>query len=107
MTVSEAETTLPPLPPFPTRRSSDLTPVALNVDGIERLRKKWGQAGRAYYRVSEWMATMMPSIIVTDANVIRDYYAKKYGTASRSEEHTSEIQSRFDLVCRLLLEIKH
>src|SRR5699024_9371276 len=24
-------------------------------------------------------------------------------TASRSEEHTSELQSRFDLVCRLLL----
>src|SRR5699024_11235988 len=24
--------------------------------------------------------------------------------ASRSEEHTSELQSRFDLVCRLLLE---
>src|SRR5437868_8659195 len=26
--------------------------------------------------------------------------------ASRSEEHTSELQSRFDLVCRLLLEKK-
>src|SRR5438067_3308884 len=25
----------------------------------------------------------------------------------RSEEHTSELQSRFDLVCRLLLEKKH
>src|SRR5437868_11841673 len=25
----------------------------------------------------------------------------------RSEEHTSELQSRFDLVCRLLLEIKN
>src|SRR5207249_5883911 len=25
-------------------------------------------------------------------------------TAKRSEEHTSELQSRFDLVCRLLLE---
>src|SRR5207249_5622952 len=27
-------------------------------------------------------------------------------TAMRSEEHTSELQSRFDLVCRLLLEKK-
>src|SRR5207249_7069305 len=26
---------------------------------------------------------------------------------SRSEEHTSELQSRFDLVCRLLLEKKN
>src|SRR5207249_9043043 len=28
------------------------------------------------------------------------------GLAPRSEEHTSELQSRFDLVCRLLLEKK-
>src|SRR5207249_9596764 len=27
-------------------------------------------------------------------------------SSSRSEEHTSELQSRFDLVCRLLLEKK-
>src|SRR5699024_12059513 len=29
-----------------------------------------------------------------------------YLHATRSEEHTSELQSRFDLVCRLLLEKK-
>src|SRR5699024_12161997 len=28
-------------------------------------------------------------------------------TSFRSEEHTSELQSRFDLVCRLLLEKKN
>src|SRR5699024_12007612 len=28
-------------------------------------------------------------------------------TTARSEEHTSELQSRFDLVCRLLLEKKN
>src|SRR5699024_12509757 len=28
----------------------------------------------------------------------------EYGQYARSEEHTSELQSRFDLVCRLLLE---
>src|SRR5207249_12079692 len=28
------------------------------------------------------------------------------GVGRRSEEHTSELQSRFDLVCRLLLEKK-
>src|SRR5207249_6170541 len=28
----------------------------------------------------------------------------RQGIAKRSEEHTSELQSRFDLVCRLLLE---
>src|SRR5437868_14757574 len=29
-----------------------------------------------------------------------------HASISRSEEHTSELQSRFDLVCRLLLEKK-
>src|SRR5699024_11453676 len=31
----------------------------------------------------------------------------RYFTALRSEEHTSELQSRFELVCRLLLEKKN
>src|SRR5207249_7916951 len=35
----------------------------------------------------------------------RDSFAAGQGTP-RSEEHTSELQSRFDLVCRLLLEKK-
>src|SRR5699024_11464353 len=35
--------------------------------------------------------------------VITKHLLKKF---RRSEEHTSELQSRFDLVCRLLLEKK-
>src|SRR5699024_12749584 len=31
---------------------------------------------------------------------------RRYSFRRRSEEHTSELQSRFDLVCRLLLEKK-
>src|SRR3977135_4736873 len=30
----------------------------------------------------------------------------RQGTSQRSEEHTSELQSRYNLVCRLLLETK-
>src|SRR5699024_11552751 len=33
-------------------------------------------------------------------------HALQMGVEVRSEEHTSELQSRFDLVCRLLLEKK-
>src|SRR5699024_11969559 len=33
--------------------------------------------------------------------------AIRKGILTRSEEHTSELQSRFDLVCRLLLEKKN
>src|SRR5438105_7079783 len=32
--------------------------------------------------------------------------ARVHGRTSRSEEHTSELQSRVDLVCRLVLEKK-
>src|SRR5690606_40012100 len=34
------------------------------------------------------------------------FYIKLTGKVSRSEEHTSELQSRENLVCRLLLEKK-
>ena len=42
------------------------------------------------------------------SDIIGIYYglANALGVISRSEEHTSELQSRFDLVCRLLLEKK-
>src|SRR5699024_12670689 len=33
--------------------------------------------------------------------------AQRFSVTARSEEHTSELQSRFDLVCRLLLEKKN
>ena len=38
-------------------------PVALNVDGIERKRKKWNAFARAWYLVSEWLATILPNCV--------------------------------------------
>ncbi|HEX7362130.1 MAG TPA: DUF1972 domain-containing protein [Bryobacteraceae bacterium] len=57
-------------------------PAALNVDGLERQRKKWNQLGKAWYRLSEWLATWCCSEIVTDAAAIRDYYLRRYGKRS-------------------------
>jgi glycosyltransferase involved in cell wall biosynthesis len=57
-------------------------PVALNVDGLERNRKKWNRAARAWYRMSEWLATWMPNAVVTDARAIADYYLERYGRES-------------------------
>src|SRR5260370_31026234 len=37
---------------------------------------------------------------------VRERYAKTVSRVSRSEEHTSELQSHLNLVCRLLLEKK-
>src|SRR5689334_24769344 len=39
-------------------------------------------------------------------NAERDEIARQSGADARSEEHTSELQSQFHLVCRLLLEKK-
>jgi len=56
--------------------------VVVNVDGLERLRRKWNRLGRAYYLLSEYLATRLPNAIVTDARVIERYYLEKYGAAS-------------------------
>src|SRR5690606_41982287 len=76
---------------FPTRRSSDLSVSALERCGagvcphLEPANLSGGQRGfpeAAYAHLGRW----------------RDRF--------RSEEHTSELQSRENLVCRLLLEKK-
>ena len=57
-------------------------PVALNVDGLERERKKWNAVAKTWYRISERLSTWFPNEIVTDAQVIEDYYGKRYGKSS-------------------------
>ena len=58
------------------------TPTVLNVDGLERKRKKWNAAARAWYGLSERLATRLPTELVTDAEVIQRYYSERYGKAS-------------------------
>ena len=53
-------------------------PTALNVDGLERKRKKWNLFAKAWYLVSERLATFCPSALVTDARSIQDYYWNRY-----------------------------
>ncbi len=57
-------------------------PVVVNVDGIERLRQKWNPLGKAYYRLCEYLSTFLPNAMVTDAQVIKQYYQDRYGAAS-------------------------
>lgn len=54
-------------------------PTLLNVDGLERKRKKWNRLAKAWYAVSEWLATFCPSVVITDAKQIEDYYQQRYG----------------------------
>src|SRR5690606_42061096 len=95
----------PPLPPFPTRRSSDLR---LDRDGVHLA---------VFHGSLDWDAgdRSLPLMSPALAAAGYDYIAlghihrpgeKKVGPGLRSEEHTSELQSRENLVCRLLLEKK-
>ncbi len=65
-------------------------PVALNVDGLERNRKKWNAVAKAWYRMSEWLATWMPNVVVTDARAIADYYRERYGRSSEMIPYGAE-----------------
>src|SRR5207249_11565096 len=86
---------------FPTRRSSDLYRQI-----IERLTRHFTddlgaptvEAARAAAEdEAEYTADLCESFSP-------EVWITVKRTSSRSEEHTSELQSRFDLVCRLLLE---
>src|SRR5438067_9260470 len=83
-------------PSFPTRRSSDLAEMGRPLP-LPRLpqadRRLAGEAGPGRQR-----AAGLSIVARRRSPVLRHL---------RSEEHTSELQSRFDLVCRLLLEKKN
>lgn len=52
--------------------------VVVNVDGLEWKRKKWNKLGKAYYKFSEFLATVFPNAIVTDAKEVQKYYKKRF-----------------------------
>ena len=72
------------------------TPVAINVDGLEHKRKKWGWLGKCYYLAAERLATILPNVMVTDAQVIQDYYLAHYRAKSEMIAYGSEVERRPD-----------
>lgn len=58
------------------------TPTALHVDGLEQDRSKWGIFGRAVYRLSERLATWVPTRLVTDAATIERHFVERHGASS-------------------------
>src|SRR5690606_41444164 len=90
---------------FPTRRSSDLY--------RRRTLLQWGSTGSAVVALQEDLIALGYDLGAAGADGIfgdATYYAvlefqQTHGI--RSEEHTSELQSREKLVCRLLLEKKN
>src|SRR5439155_24082200 len=92
---------------FPTRRSSDLPKCSNGSIGRPDLRppsngRDWGEAHRAdaFLRRSLLPPLSDPALLSAFPPVPPE---KSISAVSRSEEHTSELQSRGHLVCRLLL----
>src|SRR5690606_41419052 len=89
---------------FPTRRSSDL---GLKLFWIPYIRAglyyDWERLGiDGVMMQPNHMFSTLTNLLQTNAELT---YAAGMGV-ERSEEHTSELQSRENLVCRLLLEKK-
>src|SRR5688572_33289476 len=79
---------------FPTRRSSDLGGTGVRRRSqwrTEWFRRNWRRHARSRHR---------PELEDRAGRIVR------LGAHPRSEEHTSELQSQSNLVCRLLLEKK-
>lgn len=55
--------------------------VVVNVDGLDRLRRKWGPLGRLWYEVGERLALLLPDRALADAEVIAQAYARRHGRA--------------------------
>lgn len=53
-------------------------PVAINVDGIERKRRKWNVLGRVVYAIGEAFSAAFANAVVADADVIDHYYREQY-----------------------------
>src|SRR5207248_4816782 len=93
-----------PLHSFPTRRSSDLVRFDYPEDHHDFAHAALRCVGVGKCRIPAGEQVMCPSFQVT-----REEMHTTRGRTRllfRSEEHTSELQSPYDIVCRLLLEKK-
>src|SRR4051812_7424158 len=54
-------------------------PTLLNVDGLDRKRRKWNFLGKAYLYLCELLSLFTPSHLLTDSNHIQHYFRQRYG----------------------------
>src|SRR5207249_5695177 len=88
---------------------------ALPIWGISQRRmtvmRGTAYGGSSHFRFAPSRAVLQQYAEILDDDGLRaraasDLFWDRIIAIERSEEHTSELQSRFDLVCRLLLEKK-
>lgn len=80
--------------------------IAINTDGLEWKRGKWGAVARQYYKLSEWLSTRLANRIVADSAGIERYYHDTYATPSTNIAYGAEVTSsaRPELLRQLGLE---
>src|SRR5207248_11792483 len=91
---------------FPTRRSSDLFGVRRLVAALPLTDSSASHSRLARWRLIWRRRTEAVSLVWQNSNFEFCNWETPVALFSRSEEHTSELQSPYDLVCRLLLEKK-
>src|SRR5207247_9826208 len=91
---------------FPTRRSSDLAGNPETLLHAVALGGVYGIFELATTRRRTLRAIAIAVVSGAIAFGLTAIFLLPFMQAARSEEHTSELQSRVDLVCRLLLEKK-
>jgi glycosyltransferase involved in cell wall biosynthesis len=65
---------------LPLRFSSNR--IAINTDGLEWKRSKWGFGGKAFYKFAELFSCLIANRLVSDSRGIKEYYRTKYLTDS-------------------------
>src|SRR5699024_12270209 len=90
---------------FPTRRSSDLGENDVIGFEAQMLTEIGDDPRQAEDQLPGARSIVLGHLAVDPGAEAQGVRARLGG--GRSEEHTSELQSRFDLVCRLLLEKKN
>jgi glycosyltransferase involved in cell wall biosynthesis len=74
------------------------TPVALNVDGLEWLRGKWGPAAKRAFRFGAWSAARSASRLVVDSRALADVWLRRYGVETTFIPYGAHVlQARPDL----------
>ncbi len=78
-------------------------PVAINVDGIERKRRKWNVLGRAVYTIGEAFSVGFANEVVADADVIADYYRATWAAPTTTIPYGADfpIEDDSDVLARL------
>jgi glycosyltransferase involved in cell wall biosynthesis len=78
-------------------------PVAVNVDGIERRRRKWNLLGQGVYAAGESLTVIFADRVVADAGVIADYYRERHGIDPVTIPYGSEFppEEDSDVLARL------